>query len=136
MLLGALVLKFKTAAGTLELKIDPADAEVQISSSEGRVEVTRHGEPGAMTIAVDHGKHRLQVEKAGFQIFTEEFSTSWGGRATITAKLVPLQPAQSQPVVAAEPSTTPIAGDRNRRTAEWLLRVGGKLKGRERPNGK
>lgn len=138
LLLAMIVFKLKTADGTLILQIDPADADVEIASHDGRVELTRRGEPGgagAMTIAVVQGKHRLQVEKAGFQIFTEEFSTNWGNQSTITAKLVPLVPKEAD-ITKGETESTKVAkenimssaADRDRRAAEWVLRVQGKLK--------
>ena len=68
-----------------------ADAEVQVLSEEGKVEITRQGEKGTITIAVDPGKHRLKVKKNGFELFTDNFEIESGTKTSITAKLVQLE---------------------------------------------
>ena len=75
------------------------DAEVQVLNEEGKVEITRKGEKGPITISVVPGKHRLKVQKDGFEFFTQDFEIESGGKQSITAKLVPLE---EEPVVAAK----------------------------------
>ena len=55
---------------------------------------------GTITISVDPGKHRLKVEKDGFQFFGEDFEMESGGKTTIKATLEPVK----QAVVAVQPN--------------------------------
>src|SRR5208283_4870723 len=73
LLAGVLTLRLRTSQGTLELEINEPGAVVKIIDDKDQVEITRKGEK-TMTIRVDPGKHRLIVEKAGFAIYTEEFT--------------------------------------------------------------
>ena len=89
-LLAGIVITFKTKDGTLTLTVNEPDAEVQVLTEEGKVQITRNGEKGGpITISVDPGKHRLKVEKAGFELYTDNFEIKSGGTKSITAKLVP-----------------------------------------------
>ncbi len=90
-LLAGIVVSLKTKDGTLVVTVSEADADVQVLNEAGQVEVTRKGEKGPITIAVDPGKHRLKVTKDGFEFFTQDFSIESGGKQPITAKLVPLE---------------------------------------------
>ena len=78
-ILAAVLFTLRTKDGNLVVEISQPDAVVQISNEEGKVEITRPGEKGTVSIAVDPGKHRLQVAKDGFQIFTQDFVMVTGG---------------------------------------------------------
>ena len=67
-LLAGLVVSSRTKDGTLVVTVNEPDAEVQVLSEEGKVEITRKGEKGPITISVDPGKHRLKVQKDGFTV--------------------------------------------------------------------
>ena len=71
-LLAGLVISLRTKDGTLVVTVNEPDAEVQVLNEEGKVEITRKGEKGPITISVVPGKHRLKVQKDGFELFTEE----------------------------------------------------------------
>ncbi len=73
----------RTKDGTLVVEINQSDATVQVLDAEGQVEISQPGGKGAITIAVDPGKHRLKVEKDGFQFFAQDFEMNSGGTATI-----------------------------------------------------
>ncbi len=60
---------------------------------EGKLEIREPGGNGAVTIAVDPGKHRLKVEKAGFVVFGQDFEIDAGGQLSITATIVPASAA-------------------------------------------
>ena len=90
-ILAAVLFTLRTKDGNLVVEISQPDAVVQISNEEGKVEITRPGEQGTVSIAVDPGKHRLQVAKDGFQIFAQDFVMETGGNASIAAKLIPLE---------------------------------------------
>ena len=90
-LLAGIVVSLKTKDGTLVVTVNEPDADVQVLNEAGKVEVTRKGEKGPITIAVDPGKHRLKVSKEGFEFFTQDFTIESGGEQPITAKLVPLE---------------------------------------------
>lgn len=108
-LLAGIVVSLKTKDGTLVVTVSEADADVQVLNEAGQVEVTRKGEKGPITIAVDPGKHRLKVTKDGFEFFTQDFSIESGGKQPITAKLVPLE--ETPPAVVTtppQPSAPPV----------------------------
>jgi Leucine-rich repeat (LRR) protein/predicted Ser/Thr protein kinase len=98
-LLVLVVLKIKTSTGTLIVEVNEPDAVVQILNEEGKVEITRKNEKGKLAITVDPGKHRLRVEKDGFQLFTQEFTVEANGKSAITAKLVPIEVKPAVPAL-------------------------------------
>jgi formylglycine-generating enzyme required for sulfatase activity/serine/threonine protein kinase len=96
-LLAGVIFRLKTRDGQLIVTVNEPDAEIQVLSDEGKVEITRKGDLGPITISVDPGKHRLKVRKDGFEIYTGEFEIESGAKRSITAKLVP---AKDKPAVA------------------------------------
>jgi serine/threonine protein kinase len=97
--LAAVVMRLKTKDGTLVVTVNEPDAEVQIlDEKKETVEITRKGDKGPITITVVPGKHRLKVQKDGFELFTDSFEIKSGNTESITANLVPLENAA---VVAA-----------------------------------
>ncbi|MGD0040204.1 MAG: hypothetical protein ABSE84_07300 [Isosphaeraceae bacterium] len=71
------------------VEVDQPGATVQVLSEEGKVEISRPGEKGPLTIAVDPGRHRLKVTKDGFQFFAKDFTMESGGKVLIHATLLP-----------------------------------------------
>ena len=63
----------QTKDGTLVVEVNQPDAVVQVLDADGKVEVSRPGGKEAISISVDPGKHRLKVEKDGFQFFAKDF---------------------------------------------------------------
>lgn len=98
-LLAGLMVTLKTKDGTVIVTVNEPDADVQLLNEEDKVEVTRKGDKGPITITVDPGKHRLKVSKDGFDLFTKDFEIESGGKKLISAKLVPLdaKPATNSP---------------------------------------
>ena len=94
-ILAGVVFKVRTKEGTLVVKVDQPDAVVQVLNEEGKVEITRPGERGLLSIAVDPGKHRLKVEKDGFQFFTQDFTMESGGTQSIKATLEPVKAVET-----------------------------------------
>ena len=92
-LLAGVVINMKTRAedGTLVVTVNEPDAEVQVLNEKDTVEITRNGGEGKITITVVPGKHRLRVQKDGFEIFTDSFQIKSGKIESITAELKPLQ---------------------------------------------
>ncbi len=90
-LLAGLTVTLKTRAGKLVLTVNEPDAEVQVLSEEGKVEVEirRKGENGPITVSIVPGKHQLNIHKDGFELFTDNFEIKSGSTVAITAKLVP-----------------------------------------------
>lgn len=70
MLFACIVFSLRSNDGTLVVKVNEPDAEVQILNEEGKVEITRKGDTGPITIPVVPGKHQLRVQKDGFELFT------------------------------------------------------------------
>ncbi len=85
-----MLLKLRTRDGTLILEINEPDATVQVLDEAGKVEITKPGEKGMVSISIDAGQHRLKVEKDGFQFFTQDFVMESGGQQSIKAALEPL----------------------------------------------
>jgi len=90
-LLAGIVISLRTKDGTLIVKVNEPDAEVQVLSEEGHVEITRKGEKGPITIWVVPGKHQLKVQKNGFELFTKEFEIKSGREQSMTAKLIQME---------------------------------------------
>ncbi len=86
MLLAGIVVSLKTKEGTLVVTVSEADANVQVLNEEEQIEVTRKGDKGPITIALDPGKHRLKVTKDGFEFFTQDFSIEAGVSQSVSAK--------------------------------------------------
>ena len=108
------IVKMRTKDGTLLVEINQPDAAVQVLSDEGKIEISQPGGTGMLSISVDPGKHRLRVEKAGFAIFTKEFSIESGGTQSIKAIL---ESRRSDSLAST--------ADSDRRAAEWVLNKGG-----------
>ncbi len=102
LILLGVIISLRTADGMLIVEISEPDATVQVLSEEGKVQVQRQGEKGSISISVDPGKHRLRVEKEGFQLFTQEFSIVAGGKETIKARLEQT-PTSSQQAATGKP---------------------------------
>ena len=87
--LATVILKMQTKDGVLVVEVNQPDAIVQVD--EGKIEISRPGETGSISIAVDQGKHRLKVEKQGFQFYAQDFVMESGGKMEIKATLEPLK---------------------------------------------
>lgn len=90
--LGVLILVslgFTAKDSTLTVKVNEPDSDVQVFDEDGKIEIVKRIDAkGTITIPVDPGKHRLNVSKNGFNVFTKDFEIVLGGKKTITAKLV------------------------------------------------
>jgi len=134
LILAGVIVSLKTKEGTLTVEVDQPDATVQVLDAEGKIELTRKGSD-KITFSVDHGKHRLKVEKEGFVVFGEEFEMERDGKKMISAKLVPITTeAPIAPAVIAPPTTAVVTGtkvdpkiDVDRRVAEWVLKKPGSV---------
>ena len=121
-LLAGLIISLRTKDGTLVVTVNEPDADVQVLNEAGKVEITRKGEKGPITISVDPGKHRLKVRKNGFEFFSKDFEITSRGTQSITAKLVPLEdkPAviadgwQGWPADAPPPAIAPFNSEQAR----------------------
>ncbi len=119
-LLAGIVISLKTKDGTLVVTVTEPDAEVEVLTEDGVVEITRKGELEPLRIEVVPGKHQLRVRKNGFEIFTEAFEIGSRDKKPITAKLVSLEdktavagagtarPGSSQD--GSKPAVAPSAG--------------------------
>ena len=89
-ILAAVIFKMQTKGGTLVVEINQPDAVVQVLDAEGKVEISQPGEKGTISISVDPGKHRLKIQKDGFQFFSQDFVMESGGKHSIHAVLEPM----------------------------------------------
>jgi len=92
-LLAGIIISLQTDDGTLIVKVNEPNAEIRVLDAEGKVEITRQGEKEPLKISVVPGKHRLQVQKDGFELFTDNFEIKSKGTESITARLVPAKKA-------------------------------------------
>jgi serine/threonine protein kinase len=76
------------------LVVEPSEpgAKVQVFDEEDSLEIALVAETSPVSILVPPGKHRLSVEKAGFQPFRRPFTAGSGIRLTIPARLEPVPP--------------------------------------------
>ena len=95
--LAFIILRLQTKDGTLVVEVNQPDAIVQVLDEGGKVEISQPGGKGAVSLSVDPGKHRLKVEKNGFQFFAKDFEMESGGTTTIAAKLEPMPAVGSPP---------------------------------------
>ena len=89
-ILAAVIIKMRSKDGTLVVEVDQPDAVVQVLDAAGKVEIRQPGGKGPISISVDAGKHRLKVEKDGFQFFAQDFTMASGGKQSIKAVLQPI----------------------------------------------
>ncbi len=117
-LLAVVILRVRTPDGTLVVEVSEPDAQVRVSDEHRGVVITRSHATGPLTIAVDPGHQRLQVEKEGFRFFTKDFSVEAGGKAIIMAKLIPLgeEPTLAGPKHPAARAESPAS-------SRWLEEV-------------
>jgi serine/threonine protein kinase len=120
LVLAGVIFKLRTREGTLVVEVNQPDAEVQVLDDQGEIVVDLKSGEKPVAIGVDPGKHRIRVQKDGFELFTDEFTMKVGGREAIRATLQPLAPAK----VLTPPSST--AGD---------LASGGQHPGEKQPRG-
>lgn len=106
-LLALVIISMRTKEGTLVVEVNQPDAVVQVLNEAGKIEITQPGGKGKISIAVDPGKHRLRVEKEGFQFFAQDFSIESGGKALIKATLEPVRELSA--VTPTEPGAPPPA---------------------------
>ena len=125
MLLAGIVVSLKTKEGTLVVTVSEADADVQVLNEQEQIEVTRKGDKGPITIALDPGKHRLKVTKDGFEFFTQDFSIEAGASQSVSAKLIPL--AEKPVAVTDVRKEASKEASIDRTVAEWVQSVGGTL---------
>ena len=124
-LLAVVVSSFRTKDGKLIVAVNEPDAEVEVLNEEGKVEITRKGDKGPITISVVPGKHRLKIQKKGFALVTKDFEVESNGTKSISVTLVPLEPTVATTKADAAPHDSTVTADRN--AAEWVLSIGGKV---------
>ncbi len=111
-ILAGIFISYKNRGGTLFIAVNQPDAVVQLLDGEGKVEVTQPSGQGAVSFRVNPGKHRLTVEKEGYQFYAKDFSIEPGGTASIWATLLPVKKdrfpavtqAKSRPAAIHDPA--------------------------------
>ena len=73
--------------GTLVLTVSEADARVQLLGEAGNVEATYRSSGTPLSVPLAAGKHRLVIEKSGFQSYTTDLTILTGAGTAITATL-------------------------------------------------
>jgi formylglycine-generating enzyme required for sulfatase activity/serine/threonine protein kinase len=97
------VLRFRTANGTIELANLPSDAEVFVDGAEATVTWPGGGKPAVVTVAP--GQHRIMVKRDGIEISGDEITVQAAGKINLTVRIVPPpKPARGQQKVDAAES--------------------------------
>jgi serine/threonine protein kinase/formylglycine-generating enzyme required for sulfatase activity len=96
-LCAGVVISLKTKHGTLIIHVNEPDADVQVFSEEGKIEIKRKSEKGPITLSVVPGKQEIKVSKDGFELFSKEFSLKSGDNEMIKATLVPVVAKRTTP---------------------------------------
>ena len=73
--------------GTLVLTISEAEALVQLLGESGNVEATYRSSGTPLSMPLAAGKHRLVIEKSGYQNYATDLTVMTGARTAITATL-------------------------------------------------
>jgi tRNA A-37 threonylcarbamoyl transferase component Bud32 len=85
------VLRVRTADGTIVLEQVPEGAEVFVDGE--RLTLKPRGQNEPVTIRVEPGRHRLEIKKEGFRVFSRELALDAGGREPVIVRLEPTGPA-------------------------------------------
>ena len=80
------ILKVKTANGTIELVNLPKDAEVLVDGAEVVVAWPGGGKPAVITVTA--GKHKVMVKKDGIEISDDEVTVQADGKETFSVRFV------------------------------------------------
>ncbi|MGD0283963.1 MAG: serine/threonine-protein kinase, partial [Dissulfurispiraceae bacterium] len=86
-LLLGIFLMMKTSEGTLVVEVNEPGAKVEVSDEEGKVEITEQSGEGKLVFSIDPGKHRLKVQKEGFEFFAQDFTLEKRGEKTVSVRL-------------------------------------------------
>lgn len=124
-LLAVLVISLQSKAGTLVVEINERGADLHVLDNSGKVEVSRTGEEGPVTISVAPGKHRLKIQKKGFATVTKDVDVESKGTKSIRIKLSRSKPAAKATQVAMSPQESQYKVELA--AAEWVMSVGGKV---------
>ena len=91
-LLGVVLLRVKTPAGTIILEVDQLELAGAVVEVDGQQRVTIDPGQGLekVTVAADEKEHVLRVTKGGFETFTRKFTLKAGDKQTMTVRLEPL----------------------------------------------
>jgi serine/threonine protein kinase len=133
----AVVLRVKTADGTLLVEVSDPNATLSVDGQPVRIEVQTNSGKTSLHVAVEPGTHKLVVTtKDGILVpLDRDTVTVEAGKETrIVARLQRSQPGGVEATPAAHheetaetanPQTTANAKTRDRETTEWVLSVGG-----------
>ncbi len=86
------VIRIKTANGTVELVNLPKDAEVFVNDKEASVTWPGGGKPAVIT--VEAGQHKVKVKKDGIEVYGEEVAIQAGGSERLAVRLI--RPSESR----------------------------------------
>jgi len=116
-ILAGVIFKLSTREGTLLVEVNQPDAIVQVIDAAGMLEISQPGAQGSVKLSVVPGKHKIKVEKQGFEFYAADFEIAAGGELQIKASLspIPVAPVATVPaktnVATTAPSPTTIAAN-------------------------
>jgi len=110
-------------SGTLLLTVSEPNALIEILDDQGKILSTYRSGSGEQAIVVPAGKHRLNVEKAGFKTFTAELAMAGNARTAMEVKLESALAEAKPPAAEPAKSATPPEAAKGTEPA-WQLPAG------------
>jgi formylglycine-generating enzyme required for sulfatase activity len=101
-----LILRLRTSEGTLELTLDPPDAELLVVGDEVTV---KRPEREPVVIRGLPGERTLKIRKGGFEAQTQDITLVEGERKVLEIRLVPDRAIAAKPPGGDESSHRPVA---------------------------
>jgi serine/threonine protein kinase len=86
-LIFGVLLRPRTREGMLVLELTPPACTIKVLDGYGRVELTRTAGNDVVSILVEPGRHRLEIHKAGYATYAQDFAIDSGARLKIRAAL-------------------------------------------------
>jgi hypothetical protein len=86
-LIFGVLLRPRTREGMLVLELTPPACTIKVLDGYGRVELTRTAGNDVVSILVEPGRHRLEIHKAGYETYSQDFAIDSGARLKIRAAL-------------------------------------------------
>ena len=110
---GGPVLRYTTNKGQLVVQVD--DAAVEVVVKQNGVVVRDRTTQREFVLTAGNGEVEVYEKASGLKLATKKFTLTRGGKETVSVRLE----AVKRPLPA---------GDAERRAAEWVLSIGGKVK--------
>ena len=107
-ILFGIIISLRTTEGTLVVEVNEPGAKVEVLDEAGQVEITDQSGEGKLVFSIDPGKHRIKVQKAGFEFFAQDFTLEKRGEKTISVRLEKPEPVSGTLLVKVNESDATV----------------------------